>query len=326
MLSNKERKINGGIFMSDIIVKNITKRFDDKLVLDNISFEIKDGEIFGLIGPNGAGKSTLINIMTGLIKANSGETLLGGYSIENEPLKAKGLIGLVPQELAIIEELSAVDNLEYFGAFYGLGGKVLKERIKQALEVTGLTDRRKEKIKKFSGGMKRRINLAVAIMHNPKILILDEPTVGVDPQSRNCIFEYIKKINKENGTTVIYTSHYMEEVEHLCNNIFILDSGKEVAYGSKESIKAMSKIHGTVKLDIEGTTEEFLLKIKQLSGVESCSIQDNKISISIQESIFKLEELIILCSKENKKIKGLNIEEASLEEVFLSLTGKKLRD
>lgn len=312
--------------MNNIIVKNVTKRFDDKLVLDNISFEIKEGDIFGLIGPNGAGKSTLINIITGLLKGNSGEVTMGGYSISKEPLKAKELLGLVPQELALMEELSAYDNLEYFGAFYGLHGKLLKERIEEALTVTGLSEKKKGKVKKFSGGMKRRLNLAVAIMHRPKILILDEPTVGVDPQSRNYIFEFIKKINKENGTTVIYTSHYMEEVEQLCNNIFILDEGKEIASGSKSMIKSMANIHGTIKLILDHKDDEFLLKIKKLQGVKDCFINDEEISIYVNEDSFNLEELLMLLTGEHKKIKKFNVEEASLEEVFLSLTGKKLRD
>jgi ABC-2 type transport system ATP-binding protein len=302
--------------LSKINVKNITKRFDDKLVLDNVSFEINEGDIFGLIGPNGAG----------LLKPNQGEVELGGYSISKDPLKAKALIGLIPQELALMEPLSAYDNLEYFGAFYGLGGKLLKERINEALELTGLGDRKKEKVKKFSGGMKRRLNLAVAIMHHPKILIMDEPTVGVDPQSRNCIFEFVKKINKENNTTVIYTSHYMEEVEHLCNSIFILDLGKEIASGSKASIKAMASIHGTIKLTIEDFKEDFLLKVKELQGVKDCFLQEDKITILIDEQKFDLQLLLTLLSKENKKIKNFSVEEASLEEVFLSLTGKKLRD
>ena len=311
---------------SKICVKNVTKRFCDKLVLDNVSFEIKEGDIFGLIGPNGAGKSTLINIMTGLLKGNSGEVEVGGYSISKDPLKAKALIGLIPQELALMEQLSAYDNLEYFGAFYGLGGKLLKERIKEAMEVTGLSDRKKEKVKKFSGGMKRRLNLAVAIMHRPKVLIMDEPTVGVDPQSRNCIFEFVKKINKENNTTIIYTSHYMEEVEQLCNNIFILDEGKEVASGSISAIKSMASIHGTIKLTLEDSSEEVILKIKELSGVKDCLILEDKINIFFDDLNFDLQELLTLIAKENKKIKSFNIEEASLEEVFLSLTGKKLRD
>ncbi|NKF06702.1 ABC transporter ATP-binding protein [Clostridium gasigenes] len=312
--------------MNNIIVKNVTKRFDDKLVLDNISFEIKEGDIFGLIGPNGAGKSTLINIMTGLIKGNVGEVTLGGHAISKEPIKAKELIGLVPQELALMETLTAYDNLEYFGAFYGLGGKLLKERIEEALIVTGLSEKKKVKVKKFSGGMKRRLNLAVAIMHRPKILILDEPTVGVDPQSRNYIFEFIKKINKESNTTVIYTSHYMEEVEQLCNNIFILDEGKEIAFGSKSMIKSMTNIHGTIKLIVDKNDDEFLLNIKKLQGVKDCFIDEEEISIYVNEVTFNLDELLMLAVKEHKKIKKINVKEASLEEVFLSLTGKKLRD
>lgn len=312
--------------MNNIIVKNITKRYDDKLVLDNISFEIKQGDIFGLIGPNGAGKSTLINIITGLIKGCGGDVIVGGYSILKEPLKAKELIGFVPQELALMEQLTAYDNLEYFGAFYGLYGKLLKERIEEALIVTGLSEKKKVKVKKFSGGMKRRLNLAVAIMHRPKILILDEPTVGVDPQSRNYIFEFIKKINKENNTTIIYTSHYMEEVEQLCNNIFILDEGSEIAFGSKSMIKSMANIHGTIKLILEHSEDEILLKIKKLQGVKDCFIEGRGISIYVNEEIFNLEELLMLLAKGHVKINKFNVEEASLEEVFLLLTGKKLRD
>jgi ABC-2 type transport system ATP-binding protein len=312
--------------MSNISVKNVTKRFNDKLVLDNITFEIKEGDMFGLIGPNGAGKSTLINIMTGLLRANSGAVEIGGHSISKDPIGAKELIGLVPQELAIVEQLSAYDNLEYFGAFYGLGGKLLKTRINEALELTGLLDRRKEPVKKFSGGMKRRLNLAVAIMHRPRVLIMDEPTVGVDPQSRNCIFEYVRNINKENGTTILYTSHYMEEVENLCNNIFILDLGQEIASGSKASIKSMAGINGKVKLQLDTFNEELILKIKGLKGVRDTFIGDGGITVFIDEASFMLEELILLTTRENRKIKNLNLEEASLEEVFLSLTGKKLRD
>ena len=312
--------------MNNIIVKNVTKRFDDKLVLDNISFEIKEGDIFGLIGPNGAGKSTLINIITGLIKGNGGDVIMGGHSISKEPIKAKELIGLVPQELALIEQLTAYDNLEYFGAFYGLCGKLLKERIEEALIVTGLSEKKKVKVKKFSGGMKRRLNLAVAIMHRPKILILDEPTVGVDPQSRNYIFEFIKRINKESNTTVIYTSHYMEEVEQLCNNIFILDEGSEIAFGSKSMIKSMANIQGTIKFTLDHNDDEFLLKIKKLQGVKDCFIKDEEVSIFVNEESFNLEELLMLLAKEHRKIKKFNVEEASLEEVFLLLTGKKLRD
>ncbi|WP_234121901.1 ABC transporter ATP-binding protein [Clostridium hydrogenum] len=311
---------------NSVKVNNITKRFNDKLVLDNISFEVKKGDIFGFIGPNGAGKSTLINIMTGLIRPNSGDIELGGYSILKDPIKAKELIGLVPQELALMDTFSAYDNLEYFGAFYGLSGKLLRERIKEVLEIVGLTDRKKDKIKKFSGGMKRRLNLAAAIMHRPKILIMDEPTVGVDPQSRNCIFEFINKINREEKTTVIYTSHYMEEVETLCNNVFILDLGREVAWGTKAEIKSMASIHGTIRFKVDDFSEEFILRIKELNGVIDSYFSEDTIKVLIDERKFNLENLLSISAKSNKRIRSFNVEEASLEEVFLSLTGKKLRD
>ncbi|MBU5484725.1 ABC transporter ATP-binding protein [Clostridium sp. MSJ-11] len=312
--------------MSLIEVKNVVKRFDDKLILDSISFNIEKGEVYGFIGPNGAGKTTLINIMIGLLKANSGEIFVGGHSIKEEPLKVKGQIGLVPQELALMETVTAYDNLEFFGALYGLNGKLLKERIEEALEVIGLKDKRKEKVKKFSGGMKRRLNIAAAIMHRPKILILDEPTVGIDPQSRNNIFEFTRKINRENDTTIIYISHYMEEVEHLCNKLFIMDLGREIASGSIQEIKALIGEKDKIKLNLGGYKGELLLKLKELPGVKQCGEENGLINIFVDKKDFTLNYLLNLLQKSNVEIKGINFEEPTLEEVFLSLTGKKLRD
>ncbi|WBW97066.1 ABC transporter ATP-binding protein [Oceanirhabdus sp. W0125-5] len=312
--------------MSSIQVRNVTKRFDDKLVLDNISFSVEEGDIFGLIGPNGAGKSTLINIMTGLWESNGGEITIGGHCIKKNPLKAKEHIGLVPQEVALFESVSAYDNLEFFGSLYGLKGALLKERINEALEITGLLEKKKEKIKKFSGGMKRRLNIAAAIMHHPKILIMDEPTVGIDPQSRNHIFEFTKRINREYKTTVIYTSHYMEEVDLLCNKIFIMDLGNEIAYGSKKQVKSMISDKNKVILKLNEYTGEMLLKFKSIDGVKDCSEEDGLIKLLVEENYFKLEGLLKIIQSYNVKIKGINFEEPSLEEVFLALTGKKLRD
>ncbi|HEY8363410.1 MAG TPA: ABC transporter ATP-binding protein [Tissierellaceae bacterium] len=311
--------------MNIIEVQNVSKKFDEKIVLDNISFVVEEGDIFGLIGPNGAGKTTLINIITGLLDANNGTVLIGGYDIKKDTLKAKEFFGLVPQELALIETVSAYDNLEFFGSLYGLKGKLLKERINYALEVTGLTENKKVKVKKFSGGMKRRLNLAAAIMHNPKILILDEPTVGIDPQSRNHIFEFLKKINKEYNTTIIYTSHYMEEVEYLCNNIFIIDEGKEVAYGSKKNVKSMISNNNKVNLRIENITNDLLNKLKTVDGVINMEYSRDEINLLV-ESSFKLEPLLKVLESNNSTIKSINVEEPNLEEVFLTLTGKKLRD
>ncbi|MCQ4923285.1 ABC transporter ATP-binding protein [Tissierella carlieri] len=312
--------------MNIIEVKNISKKFEDKLVLDNISFSVETGDIFGLIGPNGAGKSTLINIMTGLLDANKGSITIGGFDIKKESIKAKEFLGLVPQELALMETVSAHDNLEFFGSLYGLKGKLLKERINYALDITGLTEKRKDKVKKFSGGMKRRLNLAAAIMHEPKILILDEPTVGIDPQSRNHIFEFIKGINKEKNTTILYTSHYMEEVEYLCNNIFIIDEGKEIAYGSKKTVKSMISNNNKVNLRIDNINKDLINNIKLINGVVDCENSHDEINLLVEGNSFKLEPLLKVLESNKSAIKSINVDEPNLEEVFLALTGKKLRD
>lgn len=306
-------------------IKNISKRFEDKLVLDNVSFTVNKGEIFGLLGPNGAGKSTLINIMTGLLNPNSGEIIVDGYDIRKESIKAKMSLGVVLQDLALIEELNAYDNLQFFGALYGLRGALLKERIKEALEVSGLVEKKKEKVKKYSGGMKRRLNIAAAIMHHPQILIMDEPTVGVDAQSRNHIFEFIRKISKEWGTTVVYTSHYMEEVEELCNNVFIMDMGKEVAYGQKDTIK--SEVFPNNKIVIEGKniSGEIIYNIKGLEGVKNLKENEGGISLYIDNK-FNLSEALKCIEIEKGTINRISYENPKLEDVFLALTGKKLRD
>lgn len=312
--------------MSILEVKNVTKRFDDKIVLDNINFRVEEGEFFGLLGPNGAGKSTLINIITGLLKSSSGDISIGGHSIRGDEIKAKEFIGLVPQEVALMETVTAYDNLEFFGSLYGLRGRLLKERIDEALEITGTKDHRKDKVKKFSGGMKRRLNIAAAIMHYPRLLIMDEPTVGIDAQSRNHIFEFTKKINKERKTTIIYTSHYMEEVDYLCNKLFIMDLGREVAYGSKSSVKSMVSDKNKVILRLEEYKGEMLIKFKDLKGVRECSEDGEVIKLLVEERDFDLNALLKLIENHGIKIKGINFEEPTLEEVFLTLTGKKLRD
>lgn len=312
--------------MDIIEIKNISKKFDDKIVLDNISFNIEEGDFFGLIGPNGAGKSTLINIMTGLLDANKGSISIGGFDIKNDPIKAKEFLGLVPQELALMESISAYDNLEFFGSLYGLKGKQLKEKINYAFEITGLNEKRKEKVKKFSGGMKRRLNLAAAIMHEPRILILDEPTVGIDPQSRNHIFEFIKEVNKERNTTVLYTSHYMEEVEYLCNNIFIIDEGKEIAFGSKNIVKSMISNNNKVNIKASNINKDLINNIKEISGVINCESCHDEINLIVEGDNFRLESALKILENNKSSIKNINVDEPNLEEVFLSLTGKKLRD
>lgn len=311
--------------MAIIEVENITKRFNDKLALDNISYEVEEGEVFGFIGPNGAGKSTLINIMTSLLVPDSGTIKICGHDIIKEPIKAKECIGYVPQDLALLEEMNAYDNLEFFGALYGLRGKELKERIKEALRVTGLEETKRKKVKKFSGGMKRRLNIAVSILHHPKVLILDEPTVGVDPQSRNHIFSFIRTICKEWGTTVLYTSHYMEEIEELCKRVFIIDLGKEIAYGNKEEIKASFSSNNKIRVEADGINGEVLVRLKEIEGVEKVLEEDNVLSITIN-SKFTLSTALSILESSGIVMKKITYDDIKLEDVFLSLTGKTLRN
>ncbi|MGV3026218.1 ATP-binding cassette domain-containing protein [Clostridium thermobutyricum] len=311
--------------MGIVKIKNVTKRFDDKLVLDNVSFEVYEGEIFGFIGPNGAGKSTLINIMTSLLSPDSGEIKICGYDIVNESIQAKENIGYVPQDLALLEGLTAFDNLEFFGALYGLKGKLLKERINEALEISGLMEKKKEKVKKFSGGMKRRLNIAIGILNHPKVLILDEPTVGIDPQSRNHIFTFIKRISKEWGTTVIYTSHYMEEVEELCNRVFIIDLGQEIAYGTKNEIKNSVSSNNKISIELEKVSGEVILDLREVKGILNILDKENEIILTIDKN-FKMGNVLLVLENRDIEIKKISYEEVKLEDIFLTLTGKSLRD
>ncbi|MFL8799484.1 MULTISPECIES: ABC transporter ATP-binding protein [unclassified Clostridioides] len=311
--------------MDIVRVNNITKRFNDKLALDNISFSVKEGEIFGLIGPNGAGKSTLINIITNLMLPNSGNIQINGLDLSKDYIKAKSIIGLVPQELALIETLTPFDNLEYFGAYYGLKGKLLQERITEALEVTGLTDVKKKKVKKLSGGMQRRLNIGIALLNHPKILILDEPTVGVDPQSRNHIFNFIKNISEKQKTTVIYTSHYMEEVEHLCSKIFIMDEGKEIAFGDNDYLKSLVSTNTKLIMEIKNINAQLIFDLKNTNGVISILENNSLLELDIDKKL-QLTDVLSVVDKNNSKITRISYEEPSLEDVFLNLTGKNLRD
>lgn len=310
--------------MSIIEVKNITKRFNDKLALDNISFNIGKGEIFGLIGPNGAGKSTLINIMTNLVLPNNGSIYIGGMDLNKKTVEVKSMIGLVPQELAIIEHLTPYDNLEYFGALYGLKGKLLKERVNEALEIAGLIDVKRKKVKKLSGGMKRRLNIVIAMLHHPSILILDEPTVGVDTQSRNYIFSILKKLSIEQNTTIVYTSHYMEEVEHLCSKIFIIDEGREVAFGDKNYLKSLVFSSSKLSFELSNICANLIYELKNLNGVLKVSESEGLLVLSV-DSTFILSSALKIIEENKCSIVKISNDEYSLEDVFLNLTGKSLR-
>ena len=309
-----------------IEIKDVTKSYGRQKVLQNVSFEIMEGELFGLLGPNGAGKSTLIDILTGIQSMDSGEIFINRKSIKTDKVEIRKQLGLVPQDIALLEELNAFDNLEYFGGLYGLAGQELKSQIEKLLEVAGLTDKKKEKVKNYSGGMKRRLNIAVAMLHNPSILILDEPTVGVDAQSRQHIFDYIQSL-AEQGTTILYTSHYMEEIETLCKRVFILDLGEEVAYGTKEEVKKLVGNTQTVALTLDRVPVGFdeVLKNSE-NGIQFVTVDGQDMALTIDQTIFSMMKLIEQVEQAQLVIKSINVKETTLEEAFLQLTGKTLRD
>ncbi len=305
-----------------IQVNNLSKSFDEIQAVNNISFTIKKGEIFGLLGPNGAGKSTTINMLSTILQSDSGSILIDGIDIKADPKACKKLIGVVPQEISLYEELSAYDNLLFWGNLYGIPSKKLKENINSILGLIGLSNRKKDLIKTYSGGMKRRINIAVAILHQPKVLFMDEPTVGIDPQSRNHIFEVIETLNAQ-GMTIIYTTHYMEEVERLCKRIAIIDSGNIIAQGTQTELQEIANVKETIELGFESLSQKEVQNFKAKTNYEVVQI-DRKMQIT--STIKNIPAIITICNELKLDVQDLNIKKANLEAIFLSLTGKQLRD
>jgi len=309
-----------------LVVDHITKSFGKKEVVKNVSFEVKKGETFGLLGPNGAGKSTTISMICGLIPYDGGDIKVGGKSVKEYPLDAKRKIGIVPQDIALYPTLSAKENLIFWGKMYGLSGAIAKKRADEVLAYVGLQDRAKDKIETFSGGMKRRINIGAALMHEPELLIMDEPTVGIDPQSRNHILETVKGLN-EKGMTVIYTSHYMEEVEYLCERIAIVDHGKVIALGTKTELCNRLADGFMVKLQLNRYNQELLQKIKDISTVERIIIDEdtNTLDIGLKngEAVGTVVSEVV---EKHVRILKLEVQEPNLEALFLQLTGRSLRD
>lgn len=311
--------------MSLIEIKDLIKRYDRNIAVDNINLKIQEGEIFGLLGPNGAGKSTTINMLCGLIDPTSGEIIIDGLKISKKNTEYKRNLGLVPQQIAIYESLSAEENIQFFGKLAGLKGSLLKERITESLEFVGLLDKRKAVPKSFSGGMKRRLNIACAIMHHPKIIIMDEPTVGIDPQSRNHILQAIKKLNSL-GSTIIYTSHYMEEIQALCSRIAIIDHGKLIAEGTTSELKNQVSSDEKIKINVRDVNYNSIEEIKAISGVTAVDYSGNSLQIITKHAQSLLQDILFILSKNQNTIIGLELLEPDLESVFLTLTGRKLRD
>lgn len=308
--------------MSLLEVVNLGKHYGELLALEGVSFAVEAGEMFGLLGPNGAGKTTLLSIVSGLSCASRGEVRLQGRAIPASDTLAKRMLGLVPQDLAVYDTLTARENLSFFGELFGLSGRRLRLRCDALLAAVGLDSRANDRVGTFSGGMKRRLNLAAALVHEPKLLLLDEPTVGVDPQSRNLIFEEIRRLNRA-GLTVVYTSHYMEEVESLCTRVGIIDHGKLQACDTLP--KLLQRLRGSIRCRLAPMRPELRLRLQNLPD---CSVRElgEDLLLECAEVKGTLVRLVSLLNELNIELVHLETEEPNLERVFLDLTGRALRD
>ena len=305
-------------------MKNVVKRYGDTLALDHLNLEVPQGEIFGLLGPNGAGKTTAIRVLCGLIDADSGEATVLGQKQSVKNLEARREIGLVTQEITVFTDLSAEENLRYFGGLYGLRGAELAANVKEMLGFVGLSDRAKKKPGTFSGGMQRRLNIACALVHKPKLVIMDEPTVGIDPQSRNHILESVKEIAK-NGTTVIYTSHYMEEVEAICNRVSIMDLGRVITEGTIDELVSRILHEQVVRLTALVPSDSLTADFKAISGVKNVTVDGNVYAITSAADSGNVSRIMEIAGRHGG-VSSFTEEKPNLENVFLTLTGKKLRD
>lgn len=308
-----------------IEVNGLVKKYKELTAVDNLDLEVKSGEILGLLGPNGSGKSTTINCILSLLKKDAGSVKIFGKEMSPDAYDIKRRIGVVFQDVAVYDELSVYENIDYFCGLYIEDKEERKKLVKRALDLVSLNDFVKFKPKKLSGGLLRRLNIACGIAHRPEIIILDEPTVAVDPQSRNNILEGIKKLNKE-GSTIIYTSHYMDEVDFLCDDIVIIDKGKVIAKGTSEELKDMITMNEKISFTSSNLSEEVKEKVKSLEHILSFEERDGSVKLTFSHGDGYLMKLIKLLDENNIKYSSLNVEKPSLNDVFLELTGKDLRD
>ena len=308
-------------------VNNLVKKYGDLTAVKGISFDIKEGEIFSLLGPNGAGKTTTISILSTLLSPTSGDATVCGHSVIKDPMEVKRSIGVVPQEIALYEELTAMENLIFWGKMYGLSGKVLSARIDEVLEQIGLKDRAKQRIKTYSGGMKRRVNIGVGLLHKPRLFFMDEPTVGIDPQSRRAILESVKELNRD-GMTILYTTHYMEEAQELSDRVGIIDHGELIALGTQKELTAQVGEMDTLVLHIgENEDPTYLAEaIKILPGVLQATITNHEVAVVTPSAEELLAPLVSRANELGIRIHSVDMREPNLEAVFLHLTGRALRD
>ncbi|MBM7569956.1 ABC transporter ATP-binding protein [Aquibacillus albus] len=307
-------------------VIDLKKQFKHTKAVDGVNLFIEQGEIVGLLGPNGAGKSTTISIMSSLTKPSDGDVRFYNESIIQRPQQLREQLGVVPQEIALYLNLTARENLLFFGKVYRIDKKQLEKKIDEVLEIIGLVEKQHELVKTFSGGMKRRLNIGVALLHQPSLVFMDEPTVGIDPQSRNYILDTVKRLNKESNTTILYTSHYMEEVEYLCDRIYIMDQGHIIAAGSKEEIKNILSAEQTFVVETAADHDDFIEKLEANPSVRQLKVQETTVTILIPNEVEFFQTIIQLAQQTGTELKSVQVQKPSLEDVFLHLTGRALRD
>jgi ABC-2 type transport system ATP-binding protein len=306
---------------------HLVKKFGDITAVNQISFNIDQGEIFSLLGPNGAGKTTMISMLSCLITPTEGDASIAGHSIVKDPLGVKRLIGIVPQEIALYDELSARENLVFWGRMYGMGGAALRQRVDQVLGQIGLADKADQRVSTFSGGMKRRVNIAVGLLHRPQVIYMDEPTVGIDPQSRRNILDAVKKLNQQ-GMTVLYTTHYMEEAQELSDRVGIIDHGELIALGTQKELTQMVSEHDVLRLHLaeDQPPGSLVDELCNLPDVMHCSVADHELVLVVLEAETALAPVITRAHELGYKVSSVDIQEPNLEAVFLHLTGRALRD
>jgi ABC-2 type transport system ATP-binding protein len=314
----------GGDRMLELV--DLSKKFKQIYAVKNLNMFIEKGEIVGLLGPNGAGKSTAISMMSSLVEPTSGDVRFHNQSMIKNPAPLRKVIGVVPQEIALYTDLTAEENLQFFGRIYRLKGIQLKRKMDEVFDQIGLTDRRNDIVKTFSGGMKRRLNIGVALLHDPEFIIMDEPTVGIDPQSRNYILETVKRLNEEKQMTVLYTSHYMEEVEFLCNRIYIMDKGNLIASGTNDEIKRILSSEKVILIKAERWNEAFIEALKNHPLVNRVKVEEKEIAIMVAKEINLFSSLIKMEEDTGMELSSVEIKTPTLEDVFLHLTGRALRD
>ena len=313
-----------------ITIRELSKQYhapDEPLALSEINLAIQEGEIFSLLGPNGAGKTTLIAILGGLFPPTSGDAVIAGHSIVNNSMAVKRITGVVPEEIALYPQLSGRQNLRYFGQLYGLSGQELDEAIDDALTVIGMTDRAGDKVAHYSNGMKRRLNVGVGLIHKPQIVLMDEPTVGLDPKSRRRILDLVLQLKQDHGTTVLYTTHYMEEAQELSDRVGIIHHGEIIALGKPDELIQTIHAQDTLRLHVGASkvSTTMLDSLKQVEGVVQVLLQDNTITISALRAHKVLPEILRIAERSDISVRSLTVEQPDLEAVFLHLTGQTLR-